>query len=153
MRVVMPFSIAGCVLMMACGGVGPRATGSTSAGGGGAGAPQTPAPIAPGVWGGDHVTMNVTESGARLQFDCATGAIDVPVAAGTNGQFDLAGTFTRERPGAQRVGDTPAAAHARYRGALTGSTMTIEIVLTPSNESVGTFTMERGAQGRVFRCR
>ena len=151
MRTTIPLLAAGCLLTFACGGAGSRASGP----GGGAPAnppPQTTAPLAAGVWGGDHVTLTITDTGARLQFDCATGAIAAPIVA-ANGRFDGAGVFTRERPGAQRVGDAPAGAAARYRGVLAGNTMTLEIVLTPSNESVGTFTLERGAMGNVFRCR
>lgn len=147
MRVAVPLSMAGCLLTLACGGVGPRAASS------GGGAPPGATPLAAGAWGGDHVSLTVTATGARLQFDCATGAIDVPMAVGASGEFDVAGVFARQRPGAQRVGDTPAGEPARYRGTISGSTMTLEIVLTAANESVGRFTLERGSAGNVFRCR
>ncbi|MEO8683028.1 MAG: hypothetical protein ABI665_28540, partial [Vicinamibacterales bacterium] len=53
------------------------------------------------TWGGDHVRMDVTPSGAALEFDCARGTITetVPDADAT---FSLKGTFTPERGGPTR---------------------------------------------------
>src|ERR1700730_845698 len=34
--------------------------------------------VRPGIWGGDHVGVTVTETGSTLEYDCAAGTIDQP---------------------------------------------------------------------------
>ncbi len=65
------------------------------------GSPRVPQ----GLWGGKHLSLEVTESGANLQFDCARGRISSPLKLDDKGHFELEGVFVRERPGAVRVGD------------------------------------------------
>src|SRR5829696_3878561 len=57
-----------------------------------------------GTWGGAHVQMDVSGEGARLEFDCAHGATDGPLALGNDGRFDLKGYFVVERGGPVRAG-------------------------------------------------
>jgi len=35
--------------------------------------------LARGVWGGQHIRAEVTDSGADIEFDCAHGTIDQPI--------------------------------------------------------------------------
>ena len=116
-------------------------------------APMPPDRVAAGLWGGEHVALTVTDSGASLEFDCASGEIPQALSTDAAGRFAADGVFVRQRPGAQRIGDEPDRQQARYEGRLAGNTLTFEVILTESKQTVGTFTVERGATPRVRKCR
>lgn len=109
--------------------------------------------VRPGVWGGEHVAMTVTDSGAHLEFDCASGDIAAPLATDRGGRFVVEGIFVRERAGAIRPGQEPERHRARYEGLLKDETVTLEVVLIDSDESIGRFTLAFGATPRVRKCR
>lgn len=47
-----------------------------------------------GLWGGSHVTLQVTSSGGRLEYDCANGVIEEPIRPDRAGRFMAIGTHT-----------------------------------------------------------
>src|SRR5207248_9523 len=104
------------------------------------------------VWGGDHVRMEVTSSGAELEFDCATGTITeaVPDADGT---FSVKGTFTPERGGPTRDGQTSRTVDANYSGTIKTDTMTLRVVLSGNNQEAAHYALVRGHDGRLMKCR
>src|SRR4051794_37441278 len=107
-------------------------------------------PIPKSTWGGDHVIMQVVESGAQREFDCAAGQISEPLAMDDKGNFDVHGTFAAEHPGpTTRDADAGAAAH--YTGHVDGDTMTLKIVR--GNEEMGAFTLTRGREPILRKCR
>lgn len=106
-----------------------------------------------GMWGGAHVRLNVRAGGAELEFDCAHGEIGEPLKTDAEGRFDLPGTFTRQGPGPIRVGLTPAARPARYVGRVEGRTMTFSMKFTDREQETETFTLTRGSEGRLWKCR
>src|SRR2546421_498564 len=88
--------------------------------------------IAVGTWGGDHVRLDVSSSGATTEYDCAHGTIDEPIVVDSNGRFSVAGTHTAEHGGPVRS-DEPADRHpARYDGRVVGDTMEITVTVTDS---------------------
>jgi len=113
-------------------------------------APSHPTPA--GAWGGDHVLMTVSEAGAHLEFDCAHGDIPGAISVDSRGQFAVAGTWVREHGGPVRQ-DEPADSHpALYSGSETDTHMVLTIQLSDSNTAIGTFTLDRGVSGHVFKC-
>ena len=57
-----------------------------------AGGCTNPTPIvAPGAWGGSHVIMRVTSTGASVEYDCAEGVIEEPLRPDAEGRFTAAG--------------------------------------------------------------
>ena len=106
-----------------------------------------------GLWGGEHMSLDVTASGAEADFDCAHGAIDEAMALDRSGRFDVAGTFTQESGGPQREGQDGQPRPARYTGRVQGQTMTVTVSVTGSADTLGPFTLTRGAQPRVVKCR
>lgn len=104
------------------------------------------------VWGGEHVEMELTKTGADFDFDCAVGTIDQPLALPKDGKFRATGTYTRESPGPTR-GDGNRATAAIYVGTIKGDSMQLEIVLVNSKETVGTYELVRGRSGHVMKCR
>ena len=50
--------------------------------------------VAVGSWGGDHLRIDVTPTGATIEYDCAHGTIDEPPSLDRSGRFSAAGTHT-----------------------------------------------------------
>jgi len=114
----------------------------------------TPTPtrtLSESVWGGDHVAVTATRDGVLLDFDCAHGSIDRPVALDTDGRFDVRGTYTKESAGPVRPGVSGTEA-ARYVGRIDGDAMTLAVVLVGSDENVGSFTLQKDRLPRVHKC-
>jgi hypothetical protein len=104
------------------------------------------------VWGGDHVDMEMTGTGARLEFDCAHGTIDEALHADASGAFHVKGTFTPERGGPSRDGDAPPVTKVTYAGTIKDDTMTLRIVVD-GQDRPGTYELTRGRPGNVRKCR
>ena len=111
----------------------------------------TQSAVPSGVWGAQHVNLDVSSAGARIEYDCAHGTIDGPLALDAGNRFDVRGTHVRERPGPVPE-DEPKGVPARYTGRLEGETLTITVTLTDSNEEVGTFTLKRNSSGVLRKC-
>jgi len=105
-----------------------------------------------GNWGGDHVSLTVTNEGGTLEYDCGSGTIDQPFVVDGAGRFDLRGTHVRERPGPIRVGEEPDRHPARYTGRIDGNRMTLTVTMTDLDQGVGTFTLTLGASPRIVKC-
>ena len=108
--------------------------------------------VATGMWGGEHVGLAVTETGAHVEFDCASGDITQPLALDARGNLSVDGVYVREHGGPIQVGEVPDRRPARYAGRVSGTTLTLDVILTDSNEKVGTFTLERGGASGVRKC-
>lgn len=106
-----------------------------------------------GTWGGEHVALTVTDAGARVEFDCAHGEIRTPVAVDAAGHLAVAGVYVQEQGGPVRLGEEPEEKPARYTGRLTGDTLTFEVILTESKQTVGSFTAVHGVAPRLRKCR
>jgi hypothetical protein len=108
--------------------------------------------IPTGEWGGSHISMNVGERSAKIEYDCAQGEILGPLTIDGEGKFHLHGTFTRERGGPVRADETPKAEPATYSGTITGNKMTLTMKLADSDDAE-TFTLEKGKAGELFKCK
>ena len=108
--------------------------------------------IATGVWGGLHVNLEVGRNSAKIEYDCAHGAIEEPLVVDGNGKFELRGTFTQERGGPVRADETPESRPATYSGTIKGNTMTLTLKVSGVDEPE-TFTLERGKAGELFKCK
>ena len=105
-----------------------------------------------GTWGGEHVALIVTDAGAHVEFDCAFGDISQPLTIDPDGRLAVEGVYVQERGGPVREGEEPVRKPARYSGRLSGQTLTFDVVLIESNETVGSFTVARGVTPRVRKC-
>lgn len=108
--------------------------------------------IATGMWGGPHITMDVDSRLARIEFDCATGAIEGPLVVDSEGKFHLRGSFTPQRGGPVRADETPQSQPAIYTGEIKGNAMTLTLKVSDSDDSE-TFTLEKGKAGELFKCK
>ena len=105
-----------------------------------------------GEWGGDHISMNVGEGSAKIEYDCAHGEIQGPLVVDEAGKFQLRGTFTMERGGPVRQGESERTQAASYSGEIKGNTMTL-ILKISEPEDAETFTLEKGKAGKLVKCK
>ena len=105
-----------------------------------------------GVWGGQHVRMEVTRDGAQLDFDCAHASINQPLKLDRSGRFDARGLYAQEHGGPVRADESQEGQPARFRGRLKGKTLTLTIVTDGSRETIGPYTLRFGQEPRVVKC-
>lgn len=108
--------------------------------------------IATGVWGGQHINIKVGANSATIEYDCASGVIDGPLIVDSDGNFKLRGTHHMERGGPTRSDEEPRKIPATYTGSIKGNVMTLTLKLDDSSDEE-TFTLERGRDGELFRCK
>lgn len=107
--------------------------------------------VAEGLWGGQHVRLEVNATGAIIEFDCGHGTLDAPLTLQA-GRFDVAGTYVREG-GPTRVNDTRKGRPARFKGQVEGTRMMLTFALAGAEDEADTFTLTRGEAARLFKCR
>jgi hypothetical protein len=109
--------------------------------------------LANGVWGGQHIRAEVTDSGADIEFDCAHGTIDQPIVLDGKGSFDVKGKFNTEHPGPVRKDEESNDRLARYVGHVKDQELTLTITDAGTKETIGSFTLTHGSDGRIRKCR
>ncbi len=107
--------------------------------------------IPTGNWGGQHINMKVGAKSAAIEYDCASGVIQGPLVVDGDGNFKLHGTHRMRRGGPTRADETPNDHPATYTGSIKGNTMTLNLKISDSDEE--TFTLEKGKEGELFRCK
>jgi hypothetical protein len=105
-----------------------------------------------GLWGGLHVSLQVTSAGGHLEYDCADGVIEGPIRPDRAGRFTAVGTHTPGRGGPIRVGEILPAFRARYDGEVDGERMNLLVTLVDTEVVLGPFQLQRGSSGRLVRC-
>ena len=105
-----------------------------------------------GTWGGPHINLEVNEGGGDLNYDCAHGTIKEKIVPDREGKFVVKGRHVKERPGPTREDEDQSGEAATYSGSINGETMTLTVVLSARDETVGTFTLTRGRTGRIRKC-
>ena len=80
-----------------------------------------------GLWGGDHVGLEMGPTRGRLDYDCAAGTIDGPLATDSSGHFSAEGTHSRGIGGPVRLGEAPPSYPAHYWGSVDGDRMTLVV--------------------------
>jgi hypothetical protein len=109
--------------------------------------------IETGSWGATHIRVDVGPSSATVDYDCAHGTIDGPLTYDSRGHFTWHGKYTREGPGPIRVDQENNSQRATYTGTVSGGTITLTVKLNGSSDAIGTYTLKRGAAGRIFKCK
>jgi len=116
------------------------------------GLPFRPGTPLTGNWGGEHVSAMLTDSNGTLTFDCAVAAIDGGIIPESSGHFEASGTYTREHGGPVREGEVLPKLPARFSGSVGKNQFTLTVTLIGTGESMGSFTLHAGSDGRVLRC-
>jgi hypothetical protein len=108
--------------------------------------------VGAGTWGGEHVALDVTTNGGRIEYDCAHGDLGEPLELDQSGRFDVTGTHTREHGGPVREDEKSESRPARYAGRVDGRRMTLTVTLMDTGEILGTFALTQGVAGRLTKC-
>ena len=105
-----------------------------------------------GVWGGEHIKLDVHDTGAGFEFDCAHSTVSKPITLDGRNHFEAEGVYIREHGGPERPGQAPDSHPVRYAGRVEGDEMTVTVTLTDINRTIGTFTLVRGAAPMLMKC-
>jgi hypothetical protein len=105
-----------------------------------------------GTWGGNHISLEVNEEGAQVEYDCAHGIISEPLRIDSQGKFRAKGTHFREKGGPQRVGDEDKGEPVIYSGTTDGKTATFTITNSVTDDVIGTFSLTLGKRSRLTKC-
>ena len=106
-----------------------------------------------GLWGGKHISIEVTERGATVEYDCAHATIARRITIDRHGRFDVSGKQFSEHGGPVREGSESAGYPVRFKGEVNGKTMTLTVTNRLTKELIGTFTLVHGAQTRLMKCK
>ena|SRR5438105_1929287 len=109
--------------------------------------------LAAGVWGGEHIRLEANDGGATVEYDCANSTIDQPVVLDGGGNFDVKGRYAPEHAGPVLRDEESNSRPARYVGHVKGDVLTLTVTLADTKDAVGTFTLTRGSEGRLMKCR
>jgi hypothetical protein len=110
--------------------------------------------VADGVWGGDHASLSVSDT-PTVEFDCAHGTLQAPLALDSAGDFDVQGTFTQDQPSTPiNVGaaQTTPSQSAEYSGMTDGRTLTFSVTVPSSSQTLGPFNLTLGQPARLLKC-
>ncbi len=105
-----------------------------------------------GEWGGARAQMEITPDGARIELPCARGVITGPLEVDKSGRVDSSGSLIREGSGAGAETDAGSGEIARFRGKLSGKTLTLTVTLEGSAQDLGTFKLTHGRPARLSSC-
>lgn len=110
-----------------------------------------PGGVVEGTWGADHVAVVADAAGFQVEFDCAHGGANEPLALGAGGRFDIVGTYTLEG-GPVDVDNPPPDLPAVYHGQFLAGQMMLTVTLTDDGRVIGPYWLVRGAPGLLYKC-
>lgn len=102
-----------------------------------------------GVWGGEHIRMEVSRGGAEIEFDCARGQIPKPLVLDRNHSFQQKGIYKAETPAPAKAGGPRW--NATYSGRLTGTSLHLEVSIS-GVQGVRAFDLDYGQEGSLSKC-
>ena len=105
-----------------------------------------------GLWGGEHISMEVTEQGATVEYDCAHATIEQRIVLDRRGRFDVSGMQVPERGGPVRQNE-PAGYPVRFAGQVNGKRMKLTVRNSATKELIGTFTLVHGSEPKLRKCK
>ena len=114
--------------------------------------PGSEAALALGIWGGDHVRMEVQETEVAIEFDCAHASLPIRPELDEKGRFQSDGIYVQEKPGPAQPGDESSGHPARFEGAVDGRKLSLSITLNDTKETLGPFTLTLGEETRLAKC-
>lgn len=113
---------------------------------------QTLSPDVPltGNWGGEGVALVSSDTQTTLNFDCGSGEINKKVVLSSN-KFSEKGTYL------QIFGNIPVNFDNKpqsvlYEAVLSGDTLTLTMKSEDGKTTMGTYTVKKGAFGKINRC-
>ncbi len=109
--------------------------------------------LSAGTWGGNHVSLEITSDGGNIEFDCAHGSIQEKVKLDQKGRFSVKGTYAEEHGGPERQPGNENSHSVLYSGQIKGEKMKLTIQRSDTKKLVGTYTLTRGQEAFIVKCR
>jgi hypothetical protein len=106
-----------------------------------------------GIWGGNHVHLEVTQNGATIEFDCARGTISQKIITNRSGRFVADGTYAPERGGPVRQNAQANDVPVSFIGQIKGQSMTLTVRRRDTKELIGVFALRSGQEGKLVKCK
>ncbi len=106
-----------------------------------------------GSWGGNHISIEVTEQGAKIEYDCASGTIDKKIILDKKHSFNVLGTHTEEHGGPTRLNEQSSGFPVKFVGRIKGKKMTLVVKHKENNKIIGTFILIKGQESLLVKCR
>lgn len=106
-----------------------------------------------GVWGGEHIRMDIKDNSADIEFDCARGTISQRLELDGQGRFSVQGLYVASTPApvATDSGLSASGVKATYTGTLSGDSLRLD-VLIEGHDAPLTFGLVRGDPGHLAKC-
>ena len=105
-----------------------------------------------GLWGGEHISMEVTELRTTVEYDCAHGTIDQRIILDRRGRFDVPGIQVAEHGGPVRRDEQLSSYPVRFAGQVNGKKMTLRVTNSATKALVGDFTLVYGSEPKLRKC-
>ena len=105
-----------------------------------------------GLWGGEHISMEVTARRTTIEYDCAHATIDQRITLDRRGQFKVSGKQVQEQGGPVRQNELLNSYPAQLTGRVSGTRMDLT-VKRDNGELIGTFTLVYGQQASLKKCK
>lgn len=109
--------------------------------------------LAASTWGGQHVSLEITSDGGKIEFDCAHGSIEGKVKLNQQGRFSVKGIYAEEHGGPTRQSGKENSYSVVYSGQIKGEKMKLTIKRSDTKKLVGTYTLTRGQEAFIVKCR
>jgi hypothetical protein len=106
-----------------------------------------------GAWGGEHVSLQVTERGATVEFDCAHATITQRIVPDSRGRFSVAGNYFEEHGAPVRAGGESDGDAANFSGRVEGKTLKLNVTHAATGEIIGNFTLTYLQEPALVKCR
>lgn len=106
-----------------------------------------------GLWGGEHISMQVTAQRTTVEYDCAHGTIDQRITLDGRGRFNVSGTQVAEHGGPVRQNEQFAGYPVRFAGQVNGKRMKLSVSNSVTRELVGVFTLVYGSEPKLRKCK
>ena len=110
-----------------------------------------PLPPLTGDWGGPRVRLSLTETGGKMDFDCASATIDAPIRLDAAGKFSAPGRHEAFAAGPTPADTAPPTTAARFEGHVEGDTMHLTVHLK-GETATQEYTLQRGRRVKIIRC-
>jgi len=109
--------------------------------------------LAAGIWAGEHIGLEVTEQGAKVEYDCAHGTIPRRILLDRSGRFDVVGQHVAEHGGPVRQNEQVTSLPVRFTGRVDGKRMKLALRNSVTKELIGNFILYYGQEPRLMKCR
>jgi hypothetical protein len=106
-----------------------------------------------GIWSGKHITLEISESNAIVDYDCAKGNIGKKISLDKNNSFSIIGEYTEENGGPVRANADSNAIKVVYIGHIVSKKMSLTVKEKDNNKLIGKFTLYFGKEPYLVKCR